>query len=159
MNARLVRRALALAGALCAATCAGAPERSAEPGAAGCYQFERGTGARTLGLPWGMELADAPLDPGWPILARAPEARRALTANSPTARADHPFGYWLRAAGDTIEVGYPGPGAGIVLRLAPAGQDLMGVGRAVGDAVPPGEPFGARAPAPVTARRVLCGAS
>jgi hypothetical protein len=157
------RSAARVAGALTAALlvsgCASAQEPGAAADAIGCYQFVRDAGATGLGLPWGFVLEDAALEPEWPVLGRAPDARRALTATSATARADHPFGYWVRTPGDTIEVGYPGFGGGFVLRLAPSGQDLIGLGRPVGDAVAPGQPTGLRPALAVTARRVLCGAS
>ena len=145
----------AAAGLLCA--CAAAPGRGAARPATGCYQFEWNEGARRLALPWGFVLEDRALEPGWPVQARAEDARQALTATSPNARADHPFGYWLRTPADSIEIGYPG-GGGLVLRLAQSGQDLIGLARPVGDAVQPGEPFGLRPALPVIARRVLCGA-
>jgi hypothetical protein len=124
----------------------------------GCYQFERNQGARAFALPWGVVLEQEPLGPGWPIMADRPGVRRALTATSPTARAEHPYAYWAPAQGDSIEIGHPG-GGGVVLTLAPSGQDLIGQGVAVGDVVPLGGAMGPRAPVPVTARRVLCGAS
>lgn len=123
---------------------------------AGCYQFVRDAGAKALGLPWGFVLEDAPLGPGWPLVADRPGVRRAATALSATEREDHPFGYWA-PKGDSIEIGHPG-GGGIVLTLGVVGQDLVGRGVAAGDAVPMGSAPGPRAPANVTARRVLCGA-
>jgi hypothetical protein len=152
----------ALRAALCVAMTAAlgacASGASSQPSAlAGCYQFERNAGARALGLPWGFVLEDAPLGAGWPLVGDRPGVQRALTATSPTGRADAPFGYWA-PAGDSIEIGHPG-GGGFVLTLAAAGQDLTGQGVAVGDAVPPGGAMGPRPPAAVVARRVLCGAS
>ena len=157
--ARSVRALGLLAGALGAA-CAGAQQPAAES-VVGCYQFVQDAGARALGLPWGFVLEEAALEPGWLVSASTPDARRALTATSPTARQDFPFGYWARTGvqRDSIEVGYPGGGGGFALRLAPSGPDLVGLGRAVGDAVAPGRPAGPLPPTPVTARRVLCGAS
>ncbi len=141
------------------AACAGAlvKARPIVP-AVGCYQFEWGRGASRLGLPWGLVLEDRPLEAGWPPLAGREGVRRALTATSPTEREDHPFGYWLPSGADSIEVGYPG-GGGVVLALERRGQNLFGQGRPVGDAVRPGESPALRAPVPVVARRVLCGAS
>ena len=124
----------------------------------GCYQFERNSGARTLGLPWGVVLEDGPVGAGWPLLADLEGVRRARTATSPTGRADHPFGYWHVTPNDSLEIGYPG-GGGLVLSLIRQGQDLVGEGIAAGDALPFGAPLGPRTPAPVVARRVLCGAS
>ena len=150
----LRRASVALCSAL-VASCASAPP--AERDAAGCYQFERNDGARALGLPWGFELDAAPLGQGWPLLTDREGVKRARTATSPTGRDDHPFGYWWESARDSVEVGYPG-GGGITLRLARRGQDLLGQGTAAGDAAPVGGPA-PRTPAPVVARRVLCGAS
>jgi hypothetical protein len=150
---------LATTAALIGVGCASAQQPQADEAAAvGCYQFERNAAARELGLPWGVELRAAALPPGSLVLDRSPDARLAETATSPTARADHPFGYWTRSPGDSLEIGYAGPGGALVLRLARRGQDLIGVGRAVGDAVRANDPAGPRPALGVTARRVLCGA-
>ena len=159
MTTGSARTARAMAAALLVTGCAIAQEPGAAADPIGCYQFERGAGATELGLPWGFVLEDAALESEWPVLRRAPDARRAQTATSATERLDHPFGYWARIQGDSIEVGYPGFGGGFMLRLAPSGQDLVGIGRPVGDAVSPGQPLGPRPALAVTARRVLCGAS
>jgi hypothetical protein len=153
-------RALGLLAGALGAGCAGAQQPAADS-VVGCYQLVQDAGARALGLPWGFVLEQAALEPGWLVSASLPDARRALTATSPTGRQDFPFGYWAWTGvqRDSIEVGYPGGGGGFVLRLAPSGQDLVGLGRAVGDAVAPGQPSGPRPPSPVAARRVLCGAS
>ena len=137
-------------------SCASVPARTVS--AAGCYQFERNDGARALGLPWGVELLAEPLGPGWPLWTDVSGVRSARTATGPVERDDHPFGYWRVTAGDSIEIGHPG-GGGAVLTLGPGGQDLVGRGNAAGDAVPLGGASGDRTPAPVVARRVLCGAS
>jgi hypothetical protein len=136
------------------------PKQAAQAAASlvGCYQFEHDAGAKALGLPWGVVLEDAALGPGWPLVSDRPGVRRATTALSATDRADHPFGYWAPAQGDSIEIGHPGGGA-LVLTLTPSGQDLIGRGVAAGDAVRPGEAMGPRPSSPVVARRVLCGAS
>jgi hypothetical protein len=139
-----------------AACASGASSQASE--LAGCYQLERNAGARALGLPWGFVLEDEELGAGWPLVSERAGVQRARTATSPTGRADVPFGYWASAAGDSVEIGYPG-GGGVVLTLASTGQDLIGQGVAVGDAVPLGGAMGPRAPVAVTARRVLCGAS
>lgn len=151
------RRALALACVAVAAACASLRDA---PGSAvaGCYQFRWDAGARALGLPWGLVLLDEPLGEGWLVARQFPAARRAETATSPTGREDHPFGYWRRTSGDSVEVGHPGGGAGFVLTLAPEGRDLVGRGAAVGDALAPGQPPGPAAPRPVVAFRVVCGA-
>ena len=124
----------------------------------GCYQFERNSGAQTLGLPWGVELEAVPVGAGWPLIADLEGVRRARTATSPTGRADHPSGYWHLTPADSVEIGYPG-GGGIVLSLSKQGQDLVGEGIAAGDVLPFGALAGPRTPAPVVALRVLCGAS
>lgn len=151
---------VAVAAAVALGLGAGCPqqERARAAGAlVGCYQFERNAGARALGLPWGVELQESGLGPGWPLLSDRAGARRAATATSATAREDHPFAYWAPAAADSIEIGHPG-GGGIVLTLAVIGADLIGAGAAAGDAVPLGGSLQPRAPVPVVARRVLCGA-
>lgn len=139
-------------------SCPQQPLAQAASGLVGCYQFERDAGARALGLPWGVELQEAGLGPGWPLLSDRAGVRRAATATSATAREDHPFAYWAPATGDSIEVGHPG-GGGIVLTLAAIGADLIGGGVPAGDAVPLGGSMKPRTPVPVVAHRVLCGAS
>jgi len=155
------RRLAALTFAALAASWACAGNQRSEPldptAPVGCYQFAWNSEAARLGLPWGLVLMDEPLSEGWPIHARG-DVRSAATATSPSGRADHPFGYWLRTAGDSIEVGYPG-GGGIVLVLSPEGPDLVGEGRAVGDAARPLVPNRARPSLGVAARRVTCGAT
>jgi hypothetical protein len=123
---------------------------------AGCYQFRWDEGARSLRLPWGVVLVDEPVGYGWMITMRYEDVKLALTATSPTEREDHPLGYWRVTAQDSVELGHPGGGAGFTLTLAPAGQDLVGVGRTVGDVLQPGETPPSN---PVTAYRVLCGAT
>lgn len=117
---------------------------------AGCYQFRWDEGARALGLPWGFELTDEPLE-GWPNLE---DARSALTRPTGDTTADHPFGFWRPVAGDSITLGHPG-GGGFALTLAPEGDDLVGSGRSTGDLVAPGE-TPATARHAVTALRVVC---
>lgn len=152
LRATALLSALAASGAACPA-----PQDGVVAELPACFQFERNAGARALGLPWGFVLEDEALGSGWPLVADRPGVRRARTATSPTERADQPFGYWA-PAGDSVEIGYPG-GGGVVLTLSPQGQDLIGQGVAVGDAVPLGGAMGPRPPHPVVARRVLCGAS
>ncbi len=48
-------------------------------------------------------------------------------------------------------------GGGFALTFAREGQNLVGVGRAVGDAVAPGEDPSRRGPHPVRAYKVVCG--
>lgn len=143
--------------ALLASACASLAEPQSDW--VGCYQFRWDESARTLGLPWGFELLDEPLEEGWPISASYEGVRRALTATSPTGREDHPFGYWRVTAEDSVEVGYPAGGAGFSLELGREGrQDLAGTAEPVGDVLQPGAPAGRPAPRPVLAYRVLCGA-
>jgi hypothetical protein len=118
---------------------------------AGCYQFRWDEGARALGLPWGFELRTGPLE-GWPNLEGA---RTAVTRPTSTSAADHPFGFWRPAQGDSIMLGHPG-GGGFALTLAPAGDDLVGWGRATGDAVAPGETTPGADLHAVKALRVVC---
>jgi hypothetical protein len=154
-TARRIARWSTLAAATLAAACLSIAEGRG-PGYAGCYQFYRDEGARVLGLPWGLELLDEPLAGGWMVTMRFPDVMKALTATSPTAREDHPIGYWREIPGDSIELGHPGGGGGYTLLLTLDGQDLVGRATAVGDAGAPGQPRPTRA---VTAYRVLCGAS
>ena len=121
----------------------------------GCYQFRYDQGAKNLGLPWGLVLLDEPIAPGWMVGMRFENVMAAETATSPTERADHPFGYWRVTEADSIEIGHPSGFGGFTLALAPEGKDLVGTGRPVGDASPPGQP---RPVERVTAYRVLCGA-
>ena len=139
---------------LLAAACASLADRS-EAQIAGCYQFRWDEGARTLRLPWGVELLDEPVGYGWMITMRYADVKLARTATSVTGRDDHPFGYWRVTAEDSVEIGHPGGGAGYTLTLAPVGQDLIGTGRPIGDVLSPGETPATRR---VTAYRVLCGA-
>jgi hypothetical protein len=141
--------------ALLAAGCASMSARP-EAALAGCYQFRWDQGARSLRLPWGVVLRDEPVGYGWMITMRYTDVKLALTAISPTARDDHPFGYWRVTEQDSVELGHPGGGAGFTLTLAPVGQDLVGVGRAVGDVLQPGETPPSSL---VTAYRVLCEAT
>jgi hypothetical protein len=134
--------------------CASLSDRPSEQ-LAGCYQFRYDEGAKSLGLPWGVVLVDEPIEPGWMVGMRFENVMTAETAVSATERADHPFGYW-RLAGDTIEIGHPSGFTGFTLSLLREGRDLVGTGRAIGDAGRPGE---TRPTHLVTANRVVCGAT
>lgn len=147
---------LLLAGAalLSGSGCAGESEVSEQEYAVpGCYQFEQVEGDPALGLPWGVEFLDEPLE-GWPALSDAFVARTWLTSDQV---ADHPFGYWTPVEGDSIRTGYPA-GGGFDVRLAAPDEDgdLAGWGRAVGDAVAPDARPGPPPTRPVVARRVSC---
>jgi len=140
---------------LVAAGCSALPSPQAAA-LAGCYQFRWDAGARALGLPWGVVLLDEPLAEGWPLTASLEGVRRAVTATSPSGRDDHPFGFWRPTSADSVQIGHPA-GGGFTLTLAPDGPDLVGQGRAVGDAVAPDQDrAGARQTHPVVAQRVLC---
>jgi hypothetical protein len=149
---RVTRSIAALVASLTLTACATIADRT-ESDIAGCYQFRWDEGARTLRLPWGVELLDEPVGYGWMITMRYTDVKRALTATSVAERDDHPFGYWRMTPEDSVEMGHPGGGAGFTLTLAPVGQDLIGTGRPVGDVLSPGETPAAH---PVTAYRVLC---
>lgn len=143
-----------LAAALFVGGCAaggGSPET--EPAVPGCYRFQEAEGDSALGLPWGIQLTDEPLE-AWPALTDAFVARTWLT---PDRSADHPFGYWRHADGDSIRTGYPaGGGFDLTLALPDETGEMAGWGRAVGDALAPNALADPPPPRPVTARRVSC---
>jgi hypothetical protein len=114
--------------------CAGQPQPPQPRPLAGCYYFLRGEVAEQLNLPWGVRLLDRPLE-GWPAIQQRGDVRRATTLTGVDEQ-NVPFGYWLRTAHDSIEVGYPG-GGGLVLELSAADFGLQGRAREVGDALPP----------------------
>jgi len=152
--ARLSRLAVVLIGGILAGACAtaGGPASNVSPATiAGCYWFDPEVGDAGLAMPWVVELTAEPLT-GWPGLE---DAFLAYTWSWPARRSDVPFGYWAWAAGDSIRAGYPGGNAGYDVRLAPVAGGLEGWGRAVGDAIEPGEVL-PRPAHPVVARRVSC---
>ena len=119
----------------------------------GCYRFEQPPGERELGLPWGVELLDETLE-GWPAFPDAFRARSWLTREQ---SADHPFGYWMRVQGDSIRTGHPGGGGFDLVLAGPDDEgELIGLGRAVGDALRPDDPGAPPPSARVIARRVDC---
>ena len=123
--------ALLLAGA-CAST-------SEEPAGMlpGCYYFAQDSVFRELRLPWGVRLEDVALE-GWPGMEQR-GAKRA-TPLTGTEEVDHPFGYWIATAPDSVEIGYPA-GGGLVLDLIiRPDRGLEGLARPVGDVVRPGAP-------------------
>jgi hypothetical protein len=129
-----VATATVIATSLLAGACAGMPEHS-EPGPVlGCHYFVQDQAARDLQLPWGVRLHDDALT-GWPAIQQRDGVRRATTLTG-TGEVDFPFGYWIRTAQDSIELGYPG-GGGLLLELAVADTTMRGTARAVGDATPP----------------------
>jgi hypothetical protein len=101
---------------------------------AGCHYFVRDASAEQLRLPLGVFLQEEPLE-GWPAIQQREGVRRAATL-TPDGRQGFPFGYWIRARPDSVEIGYPAGGA-LLLRLAVTDR-LAGVARPVGDAVPLG---------------------
>ncbi len=105
-----------------------------EPYPLGCHYFVQDDVARELHLPWGVRLLDQPLE-GWPAIQQRSDVRRATTLTG-QGEVDHPFGYWLRTAADSLEIGYPG-GGGILLELAIHDARFRGTARPVGDALPP----------------------
>ena len=119
-----------------ASACASASNRQ-EPVIPGCYYFERTGAANELNLPWGVRLEDAALE-GWPAMEQR-GGMRAVTLTG-SGEADHPFGYWISTAPDSVEVGYPA-GGGLVLELEVGeDRDLSGVAIPVGDIVDPNDP-------------------
>lgn len=124
----------ALAAALFAAACAGRHEQASPWPLVGCHYFVQDAAARALDLPWGVRLLDQPLE-GWPALQQRPGVRRATTLTGQD-EVDFPFGYWVRTAADSLEIGYPG-GGGLRLELATGEGTFEGLARPVGDAVPP----------------------
>lgn len=123
--------ALALAAATLAAACAGRHEQPDPWPLVGCHYFVQDDVARDLQLPWGVRLLDRPLE-DWPTR----EGARLATTLTGHDEVDFPFGYWLRTATDSIEIGYPA-GGGLRLELAIDEGAFHGVARPVGDAVPP----------------------
>jgi len=96
-----------------------------------CWTFVQNDGARILGLPWGVELLDAPLE-GWPIEG----ARSAVDLRAGAVRGDADILFWLETEFAWIRVGYAGLGPWS-LDLQPEGEALVGVGRSTGDAILP----------------------
>jgi hypothetical protein len=113
----------------------------------GCHYFIRDADAEGLGLPWGIQLYDEPLE-GWPALQQRGDVRRAATLTG-DGREAFPFGYWLAPARDSLEIGYPA-GGGLILRLV-VGDRVTGAATPVGDAIPYGE---AQDRAPVAVRLI-----
>lgn len=122
------------AGGLLATACAGQPEQPEPRPLAGCYYFVQDRTAEQLRLPWGVRLHDRPLE-GWPAIQQRTGVHRASTLTG-SDEVDFPFGYWIRTAGDSVEIGYPG-GGGLVLELAIDDTGLRGTARPVGDALEP----------------------
>lgn len=137
MRARVRITGTALTAAIALAACASTGERQ-EGAVPGCYYFQQDPAAEELNLPWGVRLKEADLQ-GWPAMERRGGAREAATLTG-RGEADHPFGYWMTTASDSVEIGYPA-GGGFVLKLAVGEElDLRGVAIPVGDMVNPNDP-------------------
>ena len=137
MTHRPLLASAALVGAVLLLTGAGCASTSDSPAfeLPGCYYFTQDDVFRELRLPWGIRLQDAPLE-GWPAMT-ARGGRKATTLTG-TDEVDHPFGYWLTEAPDSVEIGYPA-GGGLVLELAVReDHGLEGTARPVGDVIEPG---------------------
>lgn len=140
---------MAVFAATAAATVFGACASTAESPAQdlpGCYYFQQDAVFSELRLPWGVRLADAPLQ-GWPAL-EAEGAHRATTLTG-TREQDHPFGYWLVTAPDSVEIGYPGGGGWLLELHVQEDRSLTGTITGVGDAIDPTDPA-PRQPRPVS---------
>jgi hypothetical protein len=146
-------RLMVAAALLPAGGCVSVPTQAVEA-LAGCYYFERDIVADTLRLPWGVRLLPDSLE-GWPAIQQLPDVRRAVTLVGPEQAASYPFGYWRPLAVDSLEIGYPA-GGGLLLTLAVLPTHLTGTVRAVGDALPLGEPPPARTTDPVSLMRARC---
>ena len=117
-----------------AAACRTAPATTtSDP--VGCWYFDRNEAAAALLLPWGIRLGGDELTGHAGLEARGDP--RAAATLEPDAERDHPFGYWLPIAGDSIEIGYPA-GGGILLRVARGDTSMSGNARELGDAMLPG---------------------
>jgi hypothetical protein len=137
MRPRLTIRApaaLLLAPATLALTCARPPEQPEPHALAGCHFFVQDDVAIELQLPWGVRLLDEPLQ-GWPAIQQRGHVHRATTLTGQDEEA-FPFGYWIRTAHDSLEIGYPA-GGGLLLELALENGAFRGTARPLGDAVPP----------------------
>lgn len=139
--------ALVLTAPLLAAGCASTPDTAAAQ-LHGCWYFEPGSGAAGLGLPWGVELTDQPLE-GWPAFQER-DSRVAVTLVGPEDQRDFPFGYWEAPAPDSVRIGAPG-GGGWTLNLELRDSTLVGTARSTGDAG-----LGARPSHSVTLIRARC---
>ncbi|MEJ2504176.1 MAG: hypothetical protein P8177_12840 [Gemmatimonadota bacterium] len=148
----MLQRTTLAAVALAAVTACASTGQVGDDSLPGCYYFEQDDVHRSLRLPWGVRLAPEALD-GWPALQQRDGVRVATTLTT-DGDADHPFGYWLPLASDSLEIGYPG-GGGYTLRLAVEGQRLEGTARPVGDVRAPGQES-LPAPSPVALTRALC---
>ncbi len=114
--------------------CAGPPEKPEPRHLIGCHYFGQDSVFHQLQLPWGIRLMDRPLE-GWPAMQQREGVRRATTLTG-VDEVDVPFGYWILAAPDSLEIGYPA-GGGLRLRLAIHEGRFSGVAEPVGDAMPP----------------------
>lgn len=139
MNRTSIRSARFALAAACApvalaAACGPPPEPPEPRHLVGCHFFVQDDIARDLQLPWGVRLLDQPLE-GWPGLERRGEPQQATTLTGQDER-EFPFGYWIRTAEDSIEIGYPA-GGGLLLELELENGAFQGIARPVGDALEP----------------------
>lgn len=130
-----------MAAVLGTAACATTPEPIGTEALIGCWYFEQGSAPPGLRLPWGVRLAEGPLE-GWPALQARGDVRVAETLTAAAPR-DFPIGYWRTTAeGDSLEMGYPAGGGLLVSVAVPRGGEeapaLDGAVAPVGDAVEPG---------------------
>ena len=147
---RVVVRSCAAAASLLAAGCISAPlSEAGDP--IGCWYFERDAAAVAQNLPWGIRLADEALT-GFPSLDQRGEAHLARTLD-PDREREHPFGYWMAIAGDSLQIGYPA-GGGMILRVVRGDMSMNGVARPLGDVIAPGAP--PRTDTPVRLTRAQC---
>jgi hypothetical protein len=147
------RKASILALALFAIGCASMGEQSDLLPIPGCYYFVQDEAAGELHLPWGVRLTDEALD-GWPAIQRRGDVNRAATLTD-QGDVGFPFGYWILAGADSVEIGYPA-GGGLLLDLAVENGALRGTARPVGDVLPPPGPVPERVTHSVALTRARC---
>jgi hypothetical protein len=139
--------------AVALAACAGPPEHPDPRPLIGCHYFVRDAVAEQLRLPWGVRLLDQTLE-GWPAIQQRGDVKVATTLTGQEER-NFPFGYWLRTAEDSVEIGYPG-GGGLVLRLAIENGAFRGTALPVGDVLEPPAARPERTPHPVALTWARC---
>lgn len=154
MRPRLARITLSLpAATILAVACASPPGQPDPRPLTGCHYFVQDSVFHELRLPWGVRLLDQPLE-GWPALQQREGVHRASTLTGADEVA-FPFGYWIRTAPDSLEIGYPA-GGGLRLRLAVHEGSFTGLAQPVGDAMPPPARPTTRADHPVALTRARC---
>jgi hypothetical protein len=103
-----------------------------------------------MGLPWGFELLDAPLE------TAGDGAFQAVTRASATRRADTPFNVWRPIEGERVRLGYAPAGGALTLTVHREGDQLVGMVQSIGDALEPGQDPGPRPPEFIRAWKVVC---